>query len=164
MDEVEEEHPSTDVALGDRDDEAQVGLDELLLRIETDLLDPVQAPLLGPVQLGTELCGLFEPVCGLETGLDLHGEVDLLGRGQQRHLADLLQVHANRVTGQRGKVRRVGSTLLGLLLARLGGHFGQLDVDNGDLRRGVIVLLVVRRVVRLGDGNGVGDGIGVQDV
>ena len=50
LDQVEEEHAAADVALGDRDDESQVGLDELLLGVEADLLDALQAALLGAVE------------------------------------------------------------------------------------------------------------------
>ena len=54
------------VVLGDRDDQAQVGLDHLLLGVEIAALDAL-------------------------------GEVDLLLRGQQAHLADVLQEQLQRV-------------------------------------------------------------------
>ena len=66
LDQVEEGEPAAEVALRDRDDEAQVRLDHLRLRLHVAALDPLR-------------------------------EVDLLVGGEQRHLADLAQVEAQRV-------------------------------------------------------------------
>ena len=66
LDQVEEEHAATHVALGDRDDEAQVGLDQLAPRLRV---------------------AAFDALC----------ERDLFLGREQRHLADLAQVAANRV-------------------------------------------------------------------
>ena len=60
LDQVEERQPLVAVVLGDRDDEAQVGLDHLLLGVEVAALDAL-------------------------------GEIDLLLRGEQADLADVLQ-------------------------------------------------------------------------
>ena len=76
--------------------------------------------------LGLELLG------GLETGLDLHGEIDLVGGGEEVDLADLLQVHAHRVAGEHdgGGVDAAWARAVargahaGLLLGLLGGHLG----------------------------------------
>src|SRR5215216_1779029 len=60
LDQVQEGEPLVAVVLRDRDDQAQVGLDHLLLRVEVAALDPAR-------------------------------EVDLLLRGEQTDLADVLQ-------------------------------------------------------------------------
>ncbi len=97
LDEVEEEHAATNVALGDGDDEAQVGADECLLGLETHLLDAHEAAHLGARELDLAHLGSLELLGRLGARLDLHGEVDLLLGGQQVDLADLLQVHAHGV-------------------------------------------------------------------
>jgi hypothetical protein len=45
LDEVQEEHPATGVALGERDDEAQVGLEQVVLGLLAVLGDPPQLAL-----------------------------------------------------------------------------------------------------------------------
>src|SRR4051794_36492923 len=66
LDEVEEGQALVAVVLGDRDDQAQVGLDHLLLGVEVAALDAL-------------------------------GEVDLLLRGEQPDLADVLEEQLQRV-------------------------------------------------------------------
>src|SRR5262245_11050997 len=91
LDEVEQGHAATDVPLGDRDDEPEVGLGELPLGeltvdghgLETGLR------LLGDVRLQ------LEPLRRMQTGFDALRQRDLLLSGQQRHLSDLLEVHAH---------------------------------------------------------------------
>ena len=68
LDQVEEGEAAAAVALGDRDDETQVGLDHLLLG-------------------------------GLVAELDALGEADLVGGGEQRHAADVLEEELERVGG-----------------------------------------------------------------
>src|SRR6266498_3883228 len=124
LDQVQQEHSPTHVASGDGDDQAQVGLDELLLGQLTLPLDPLELPDANgaagrPVELGG----------GGLTLLDRLGEDDLLLGGQQRDLADLLEVHPHRVVGRRlqrqllvaGRARE----LLGIELVH---HLDDLDV------------------------------------
>ena len=66
LDQVQEEHAAADIALGNADDQTQVGLGQTLLGI-------------------------------LVTGLHALGEGDLLLCGQERNLADLLEIHAHRI-------------------------------------------------------------------
>ena len=100
LDQVQEQHAATDIALGDGDDQAQVGADERLLGLETHVLDSGQATHLGAGELDLARLGGLELLGGIETGLDLHGQVNLFGGGQQVDLTDLLKVHTNRVAGQ----------------------------------------------------------------
>jgi hypothetical protein len=76
--------PRPDVALGDRDHEPQVRLDELLLGLEAHGFDALQAAALGTVEGDAGVLGLFESSRSPRARLDLHGEVDLLGGGKQR--------------------------------------------------------------------------------
>ena len=46
-----------------------------------------------------------EQVLGIQAGLDALGQLDLVGCGQQRHLADLVEVHPDQVGGGRGLVQ-----------------------------------------------------------
>ena len=77
----------------------------------------------GSFSLG--LLGLAQPLGGVEAGLDPLGEVDLLLGVEQRDLADLLEVGADRV-GRRGHLG---------VLARLPQRLGLLLVVPGELRR-----------------------------
>ncbi len=98
LDEVQEQHAAAHVALGDRHHQPQVRLDELALGDLPVTFDRLQvaAHLRGGLAGGRrELLG------GEQAGLDPLGEVDLLLRGQQRDLPDLLEVHAHRVGGRR---------------------------------------------------------------
>ncbi len=69
LDQVEEQHAAADIALRDGDNQTKVGLREPLL-------------------------GLLADLAAL---LHLLGELDLLLGGEKRHLADLLQIHTDRV-------------------------------------------------------------------
>ena len=132
LDQVQEQHAATDVALGDGDDQTQVGADERLLGLETHVLDTGQATHLGAGKLDLARLGGLELLGGIETGLDLHGQIDLFGGGQQVDLTDLLKVHTNRVAGQhhRGGIdaaharARTGRTHGALLLALRRTHLG----------------------------------------
>ena len=83
-------------------------------------------------QLDALLFGTLEFLGRLEAGLNLHGQVDVLGGGEQVDLTDLLKVHTNRVTGQhhRGGIdaaharARTGRTHGALLLALGRTHLG----------------------------------------
>ena len=93
LDQVEEGQALVAVVLGDRDDQAQVRLDHLLLRVEVAALDPFR-------------------------------ELDLLLRGQQSDLADVLQEQLQGIRGHvRLQVERRGLTALAPLVGlRLGGR------------------------------------------
>ena len=60
----------------------------------------VKATHLGTREFELTSIGSLELLGGLKTGLDLHGQIDLFGGGQQVDLADLLEVHTDRVAGQ----------------------------------------------------------------
>src|SRR3954454_18862357 len=132
LDEVEEGQALVAVVLGDRDNQAQVGLDHLLLRIEVAALDAL-------------------------------GEVDLLLRGQQPHLPDVLQEELERVGRhvrpqvQRGLDLRAAAALVGRALdvGRGGRRVDLLDELDLGLLEVAAQLLHVRFVeVQLGDGGG----------
>ena len=125
MDEVEELHSPARVALGERDDESQVGLEEVVLRLLAVLSEEVQfATLLGGHRLGFVL----ELVLGVESGLNATGEVDLLLGVQQRYLADLLEVVLDRVSCRTGN----GDLLDGFVrLIGIGDDEAALDLDPG---------------------------------
>jgi hypothetical protein len=115
LDQVEEAEAAAQVALGDRDDQAQVGLDHLPLRQHVAALDPLR-------------------------------QLDLLGGGEQLHLADRAQVEAQRVKARLD--RQVEVVLLGLAALLLlvgadpvlGDHvdamLDQVAVQAGDLLLG----------------------------
>ena len=107
LDEIEEQHAATDVALRDGNDEAKVRFDDLLLGIETNLLDAGQAAAFAAFELDAFLFGSLELFGRLDAGFHLHGKIDFLGGGQKRHFADLLEVHAHRVARKHGD-RRIG--------------------------------------------------------
>ena len=91
--------PRPDVALGDRHDEPQVGLDEAALGVVAVVGERLQPCGLGGVEGGEPALGveLGELDRRLDAGLDALGERHLLGRDQQRHPTDLAQVHADGV-------------------------------------------------------------------
>jgi len=103
-----------------------------------------------PFELDALVLRALELLAGGHAGLDLHGEVDLLRRGEQRDLADLLQVHADRIAGEHGHAG-VGVALAHRADFALAAHFGQLDVDRrlellfGDALEQVFVVAVLRQ-------------------
>ena len=111
LDQVEERQALVAIALRDRDDEPQVGLDHRLLGGVIAELDPL-------------------------------GELDLLRRGEERHLADVLEEELQRV----GRDLRLGRPLLLRVgLALLGAD----DVDLGLFERGVELVQLGRIEVEL---------------
>src|SRR4051794_23195450 len=110
LDEVEEGQALVAVVLRDRDDEAQVGLDHLLLGVEVAALDAL-------------------------------GEVDLLLRGEQTDLADVLEEQLQRVGRHvRPQVQRgllgPAAALVRRALDLVAGSGGRIDVfDQLDLLR-----------------------------
>ena len=125
LDEVEEQHATANVTLGDGHDQAQVRFDELLLRIEAHLLDTAEATHLATGQLDAFVLCSLDFLGSCDAGLDLHGEVNLFGSREQRNFADFLQIHANRVAGEHrdARVGRAAARRLGLRARRdLGQH------------------------------------------
>ena len=133
LDKIQEQHATTHIALGNGNHQTQVSLDELLLRIQANLLDTAQAALLATVELAALLLGGIKLGRSGHAGLYLHGQVDFLGGRQQRDLADLLQVHAHRIAGEHGDV--CGFVALTGRRARrtrfLGGDLRQRHVGSG---------------------------------
>ena len=158
LDQVQEQHAATDIALGDGDDQAQVSADERLLGLEAHVLNTGQATHLGARELDLARLGSLEFLGGLESGLDLHGQINLFGGGQQIDLTDLLEVHTNRVAGQhhrggidaahaRTRTRRAhGALLLAFGRAHLGigltGHLKLVIVE----RAGIVLVVVIEIV------------------
>ncbi len=103
-------HSAAGVTLGERDDEAKVGSEEMTLRALPVLRNPREFA----SQLRLELGGrhLGELVLGEQARLDAHREFDLLCRIEQRDLADLLQVVLDRVSGRASDRRRVDGNLV----------------------------------------------------
>src|SRR6266496_1090033 len=138
LDQIQQEHAAADVAPGDGDDQPQVGLDQLLLGQLALPLDPLQ---LADARAGG---GLVELGGGGLALLDRLGEDDLLLGGQQRDLADLLEVHPHRIVGRRLQRQLLVAGRAGLARELLGielvHHFDDLDV---------LVLQVLEDVVHL---------------
>src|SRR3954463_10438039 len=128
LDQVQERHPAAGVPLGEGDHQAEVGLQQVVLGPLAVADDPVEVAAHLRGELLALLLDLAQPLGGVEPGLDPLGEVDLLLRVEQRHLADLLEVGADRV-GRGGELGVLAGLPqgLGLLLvvplevAALGG-------------------------------------------
>ena len=129
LDEVEEQHAATHIALGDGHDEAQVRFDELLLGVDAHLLDAAEAALFATLELDALVFGLLKFFGGGDAGFDLHGEVDFLRCGEQRNLADFLEVHAHGVARQHGHAC-VGVALAHRAHLALANHLRQRNVDR----------------------------------
>ncbi len=98
LDEIQKQHAATHIALGDRHDKTQVRLYKLTLGNLAITFNRFKIT----THLRRGLAGGCRDLLGGEqTGLDTLGEVDLLLRGQQRNLADLLEIHAYRIGGRR---------------------------------------------------------------
>ena len=144
LDQVQERHPAAGVALGQRDDQSQVRLEQVVLRALAVADDPQQVA----AQLRGQLVGLLageagvlhpaQPLGRVEPGLDPLGQVDLLLGVEQGDLADLFQVRPDRVGG--------------------GGELGVLA--GLPQRLGLLVLLVPGEVLGVGllDGGRAGGG------
>ena len=113
LDKVQKQHATTHITLCDGDHQAQVRFDELLLCIQTYLLDTGKAPAFTTLERHTALFFRRIELChSLDTCLDLHGEVDLFGRREQRDLADLFEIHAHRIA------REHSNRIVGIVFAR----------------------------------------------
>src|SRR6266498_1028770 len=116
LDQVQERHAAAGVALGQRDDQAEVGLQQVVLRPLTVTHDPAQVAAELRVQLLRGLLlGLPYPLRRVEAGFDPLGELDLLLGVEQCHLADLLQVGTDRVR-RRGELGVLAGLTQGLRL------------------------------------------------
>ena len=96
LDQVKEKHAASGVTLGERDDEAQVRLEQVVL----GLLAVGGRPL--EFALALEVEGVtfgLEQVLGIQAGLDAFRKVDFLFGVEQRDAADLLEVVLDRVGG-----------------------------------------------------------------
>ena len=157
LDQIQEQHATADIALGDGDDQTQVCADERLLGLKTNILNTRKSTHLGACEFNLACIGSLELLGSLETGLDLHGQIDLFRCGQQVDLTDLLEVHTNRVAGQhhRGGIdaahartrtgRAHGALLLALGRAHLGiGLTGHLKLVI--VKRAGIVLVIIEIV------------------
>ena len=110
LDQVQERQPVAGVALGQRDDQPQVGLQQVLLGPAAVGRQRLQVPALGRGEL---LAGVGEQVVGVEAGLDPLGQLDLLLGVEQGDLADLVEVDPDQVGGQRrGLLVQVGQDLV----------------------------------------------------
>ena len=87
LDQVQERQPVAGVPLGQRDDQPQVGLQQVLLGPAAVGGQRLEVAPLGRGQLGGRV---GQQVVGVETGLDPLGELDLLLRVEQGDLADLV--------------------------------------------------------------------------
>ena len=91
LDQVQQRHAAAGVALGQRDDQPQVGLEQVRLRAARP--SRTSGAQVGALAPGVQLCsfGSVQHVLGVQPGLDALGELDLLRRGEQRGLADPLR-------------------------------------------------------------------------
>ncbi len=90
-------HPAAGVALGQRDDQAQVRLQQVVTGPPAVPDDRAQVAGVGGVELGALLPRDVEHVLREDARLDALGELDLLRRGEQGGLADAVEVHADEV-------------------------------------------------------------------
>ena len=93
----------------------------------------------------------------LGAGLDLHGEVNLLGGSEKVHLADLLEVHADGIAREhhRGGVLTATSLEARALLGALGGggnrgnllarHIVFVVIKGADADVAIVIVIVVAR-------------------
>ena len=96
LDQVKEEHAASGVTLGERDDEAQVRLEQVVL----GLLAIGGRPLEFALALEVEGVAFgLEQVLGIQASLDAFRKVDFLFGVEQRDAADLLEVVLDRVGG-----------------------------------------------------------------
>ena len=89
------------VALGQRDDQAEVGLEEVVLGAVAVAADPAHVASLSRRQLLALVSEVLHDLHGVEAGLDALGQFDFLFGVEECDLADLLEVGANRVGGRR---------------------------------------------------------------
>ena len=94
LDQVEERHARRLVALGDRDDESQVRLDELALCVFALADELLEVTLLGTREALVD--GVEGLACSL-TGFDVLGEAGFVVLGQQLVPTDVFQIQANEV-------------------------------------------------------------------
>ena len=145
LDEVQELHAATGVALGERDHEAEVRAEQVALRTLAVLGDPLQLAAVGRPLLGVR--HVRELLLREQAGLDAHRELDLLRGVEQRDLADLLQVVLDGVGGGAGDRGRVDRDLVLVVDQRQAQGAGrQLLVLAGGL---VVVIVVGVGLLRL---------------
>ena len=135
LNEIQKQHAAAHIALGNGDHQAQIGLDELLLGVQAHLLDAAEATLLAAIQFHAVGLGALQLLGGGHAGLDLHGQIDLLGSGEQGHLADFLQIHAHRIAREHGHAG-IGVALGAIAGAGLGtgSDLGESSRFNGGLQ------------------------------
>ena len=116
LDQVQEQHTAAHIALGDGHHQAEVGLSQLLLGLFTglDLLFQLRQLVLRD-GVSTLLLRLRQTLLRLAAGGHDGGQLHLLIGGEQRDLADLLEVHTHRVVDVEAVHQRVGVDQLFLL-------------------------------------------------
>jgi hypothetical protein len=97
LDEVQERQPTAGVALGDRDDQTQVRLQQVVLGGPALDHHGVQVGAVLRVERHPQLVGGRQALLGEQARLDALGEVDLLLRVEQLGLADAVEVGAHQV-------------------------------------------------------------------
>ncbi len=146
LDQVQERQAVAGVALGQRDDQPQVGLQQVLLGPAPVDGEGLQVTALGRGQLGVRV---GQQVIGVEPGLDPLGELDLLLGVEQRNLADLVEVDPDQVGGQcRGLLVQVRKTLVDLS-AGVDGRVGRVGTGRVRPRRGSLRAVRPRHDARL---------------
>ena len=108
LDQIQKQHPTAHIPLGDRHHQTQVGLCQLLLGLLPLLHVLFQG---GQLLLRDDLALLLRcrhTLLGGIAGGHGRGQMNLLIRRQQRHLADLLQVHPHGVVDVEAVHQRVG--------------------------------------------------------
>jgi hypothetical protein len=121
LDQVEHGHLRAAVLARDRDDQAQVGVDELLSRGAALLGEPDELLLGGRERRAALLAAdaaLGEERLGVQTGLDRLGELHLGGGVEQRRPGDLVEVQPDAVAALDLAARADGSCCHVALLLR----------------------------------------------
>ncbi len=99
LDQVQEQHAAAGVPPGLRDDQAQVGLHQVVLGPPAVVGDPPKVNALTGAQ---HPAAFGQLLVGEQPGLDALGQLDFLLRVEQRHLTDLLEIVLDRVRRRPG--------------------------------------------------------------
>jgi hypothetical protein len=112
LDQVQDQHAVAGIPPGQRDDQARVGLEQVVLGPPAVFGDPLKIDALAGAQ---HSAAVGELLLGEQPGLDPLGKLDLLPGCEQRHPADLLQAVLDQVGGRAGGCHPGGGKALVVL-------------------------------------------------
>ena len=148
LNQIQEQHASSGVALGQRHHESQVSLQQVVLGAPAIVCGPLKLAL----ALEIHLVGFgVQQVLGIQTSLNTLGQVDFLLRVQQAHSTDLLQVILDRIGGRsrcdHTTLRVAGRSQI-LIIVIVSHHESALFLGLFRLLAFFLVLVVI--ILRLG--------------